>query len=410
MKCSQKFSHLLPQVKELIGLGYGRCRIAITLGIKESQARALMTYILSGTMDEDNVNVKTMITQSQKLIDKSRARRKETRETARQVGVLEELTTELFKLLKKKNLSHLTVSHDTKDTNKNIGIIHLSDAHFNELINTQCNKYDFNVAAARLRLLAIRAKTYFKALGITDVLLAMTGDMMNSDRRLDEILNAVTNRTKATFLAVDILQQFILDINDDFNVTVAYVSGNESRINPEIGWNPNPVSDSYDTTIFYMLKFLFRDAEGVYFIDGDPSELIVQVGNINILLIHGHGCINGSVERSVEQIKGRYASQGIIVDYVIFGHIHSAYVGDHFSRSSSLCGSNAYNEKKLNIRGRASQNVYIVNNDQKLIDAIKVDLQIIDGEQYNVDMSLAEYNPKSAKKAMPVETIFRVVV
>lgn len=410
MKCSEKFSKLLPQVKELIGLGYGRYRIATTLGIKENQARALINYVLSGTMKEKNINVKNIITQSQKLIDKSRARRKETRETARQIGVLEELTGELINLFKEKNLSELTVFHDEEDSEKTVGIIHLSDAHFNELIDTSCNQYNFDIAAARLYLLASRAKTYFKALGVTEVLIAMTGDMMNSDRRLDEILNATTNRTKATFLAVDILQQFILDINDDFNVAVAYVSGNESRITQEVGWNPNPVSDSYDTTIFYILKYLFRDSDGVDFIDGDPSELIVKVGDFNVLLMHGHGCINGSIEKSVEQIKGRFASQGIIVDYVLFGHIHSAYVGDHFSRSSSLCGSNAYNEKKLNIRGRASQNIYIVNNDQKLLDAIKIDLQVVDGEQYNVDMSLAEYNPKSEKRHKPMNTIFRVVV
>lgn len=409
MKCVEKFSDLLPQVKELVGLGYGRYRIAQALGLKENQARTLINYTLSGVIDEKNVNVKNIITQTQKLVDKSRARRKETREVARQIGVLEELTIELTNVLKEKNLSKLSVTHDTNRC-ANTGVIHLSDTHFNELIDTQCNKYDFNVASARLFMFAEKAKTYFKIMGVKEVLIAMTGDMMNSDRRLDEILNATTNRTKATFLAVDILQQFILDMNRDFEVTVTYVTGNESRMSDEVGWSPNPVSDSYDTMIFYTLKHLFKNAKGVKFIDGDPSELVVDVGGMNFLLIHGHGCIRGDIEKSVEQIKGRYSSMGVIVDYVLFGHIHSAYVGDHFSRSSSLCGSNAYNEKKLNIRGKASQNIYIVNGKKKLIDAIKVDLQVVTGKQYNVDMSLAEYNPKSAKRSMPVETIFRVVV
>ena len=223
------------------------------------------------------------------------------------------------------------------------------------------------------------------------------------------MLNAASNRTKATFLAVDILQQFILDLNKDFNITVAYVSGNESRVNPEIGWNDNIVSDSYDTMIFYILKKVFEKSKGIYFIEGDCSELTICINGVNILMMHGHGCINGSVEKSIEQVKGRYASHGVIIDYVIFGHIHSAIVGDHFARSSSLCGSNAYNEKSLNIRGRASQNLYVIHNN-KLIDGVKVDLQITTGDQYSVDTTLAEYNQKSENRGKDTRTIFQVIV
>ena len=58
-------------------------------------------------------------------------------------------------------------------------------------------------------------KKYFKTANITNIVVAMTGDMMNSDRRLDELLNQATNRAKATFLGVDILQQAIIDISKD---------------------------------------------------------------------------------------------------------------------------------------------------------------------------------------------------
>ena len=40
----------------------------------------------------------------------------------------------------------------------------------------------------------------------------MQGDLLNSDRRLDELLQMATNRTKATFLEVDIFQQIILHL------------------------------------------------------------------------------------------------------------------------------------------------------------------------------------------------------
>lgn len=402
MYCPEEFASLIPEVKKMVELGYGRYKIADALGIKEHRARMLINIVTSVDIKVDNE------VQKQKKIDLSRIRRKETREESRIVGTLEEIAKNMNMVLKGKNLSKLSVYHKAKE-NSSVGIIHLSDIHFNELIDIQSNKYDFNIASKRLFLLAERAKTYFHALGVTEILIAMTGDLMNSDRRLDEMLNAASNRTKATFLAVDILQQFILDLNKDFNITVAYVSGNESRVNPEIGWNDNIVSDSYDTMIFYILKKVFEKSKGIYFIEGDCSELTICINGVNILMMHGHGCINGSVEKSIEQVKGRYASHGVIIDYVIFGHIHSAIVGDHFARSSSLCGSNAYNEKSLNIRGRASQNLYVIHNN-KLIDGVKVDLQIITGDQYSVDTTLAEYNQKSENRGKDTRTIFQVVV
>lgn len=402
MYCPEEYVSLIPEVKKMVERGYGRYKIADALGIKEHRARMLINIVTSFDIKIENE------IQNQKKKDLSRIKRKETREESRMIGTLEEIAKNMNLVLNGKNLSKLSVFHQ-KNNNKSIGIIHLSDIHFNELIDIQSNKYNFDIASKRLFLLADRAKTYFHALGVSDVLIAMTGDLMNSDRRLDEMLNAASNRTKATFLAVDILQQFILDINKDFNITIAYVSGNESRVNPEIGWNDNIVSDSYDTMIFYILKKIFSGSKGIDFIEGDCSELTICINGVNILMMHGHGCINGSVEKSIEQVKGRYASHGIIIDYVIFGHIHSAIVGDHFARSSSLCGSNAYNEKSLNIRGRASQNLYVIH-DNKLIDGIKIDLQIIDGEQYRVDNSLAEYNKKSELKAKDKKTIFQVVV
>ena len=59
-----------------------------------------------------------------------------------------------------------------------------------------------------------------------------------------------TNRAKATFLGTHLLKHFILDINQVANVSVACVTGNESRVNEELGWVDIVASDNYDFTIF----------------------------------------------------------------------------------------------------------------------------------------------------------------
>ena len=344
--------------------------------------------------------------QKQKAQDKNRIFNKSFREHARIENALEEYNKELITLFDKNELN--TTISKFKPYRKAVGVIQLSDVHFNELVELENNRYDFSVASARTRYFIDKARTYFKTTNITNVVLALTGDLMNSDRRLDELLNQATNRAKATFLGVDILQQAILDLNKDFNVTVASVVGNEGRANKEMGWSDIIATDNYDYTIFQCLRYLFRH-ESVKFLHGDPSELVINVASQNLLMLHGHGSLKGKLDTTVNQIAGRYSLKGIKIDYVIFGHIHSARVGDNFGRSSSMVGANDYSEKALNLNGRASQNCYIFYSNGNR-DGIKVDLQNIQENGYNIDKSLEAYNAKSSEKRRKKTTIFEVVV
>tara|TARA_R100000808_G_scaffold6235_1_gene18644 strand:+ start:7181 stop:8365 length:1185 start_codon:yes stop_codon:yes gene_type:complete len=344
--------------------------------------------------------------QKQSAQDLNRIERKSFREYARIENAVSEYNKRLVQLFDKYKLSKYVKKH--KEDNKSVGVIQFSDVHFNELVNLEHNKYDFSVASARCKLFTERATTYFKAMGITNVLMVQSGDLLNSDRRLDELLSMATNRSKATFLAVDILQQVILHLNENFNVSVCMVTGNESRVKKDWGWSTLIATDNYDYTIFQTLRYLFRDSD-IKFIDGDPTEVIVEVAGQNLLVLHGNGSIKKTaIESSINQIIGRYRLRGTKIDYVIFGHIHSARVGDNYSRSSSMVGANDYSEKALNLAGRASQNCYIFYNNGNR-DGIKVDLQHY-GEGYNIDKSLEAYNAKSNNKLNRGTTIFKVVV
>jgi hypothetical protein len=173
--------------------------------------------------------------QNLKLQDKNRVLNKIVRETNRPINAIEDLITSL-----KEELQHYKTPALPKFKNKTgdaIGVVQLSDVHFNELVqDVGNNKYDFTVAGKRLKMHVDAAKRIFKAQGITKVLLAMTGDLLNSDRRLDELLTNVTNRSKATLLSVFMLEQVIMDLAQDFTVSVASVTGNESRVGKDRGW------------------------------------------------------------------------------------------------------------------------------------------------------------------------------
>ena len=345
--------------------------------------------------------------QTQKYQDTNRIERKTFREHARISNAVEEYTKELISVFNKHDVAKFTIKHDVNG--KAVGLVHITDAHFNELVELDNNKYDFKIAGQRLKLLISKARQYFKGAGITNVLIALTGDLINSDRRLDELLNQATNRSKATFLAVQLLENVIIDLNQDFNITVACVSGNESRVGKDWSWSEQIASDNYDFTIFNILKYIFKNSESISFISGDSVELVVNLAGQKVLMLHGNS-ITADTEKSVQQIIGKYSTKGIRIDYVIFGHLHSARVGDNYARGSSLVGSNAYSDRGLQLSGRASQNIGLFFDNGNR-DVIKVDLQNYQGvEGYDIEQELEAYNAKSASKLHQKQTIFEVVV
>ena len=246
-----------------------------------------------------------------------------------------------------------------------------------------------------------------RSLEIWHFLIAFTGDLMNSDRRLDELLSESTNRSKATFLAVTILEQMILDLSTDFRVTVANVIGNESRVGLEIGYSEALASDNYDYTIYNILKLLFRDSN-MTFLEGGAVETVVEVAGQNVLMVHGNQIRATSMEQSIQKIKGKYASRGIKISFVISGHFHSTRIGDTYARSSSPVGANAYSDSALQLDSRAGQNIHILSRDGSR-DSIKIDLQETKGiVGYNIDKELEAYNAKSLSKSKKKVAVHRV--
>ena len=347
--------------------------------------------------------------QKQRYQDLNRIERKAFRDKIRIDNASIELNKEYLKILEKHVLpKKIFRAKKIKSSVTVGGILHLSDLHLNELVDIFANKYDFTIASQRIRKFIQDAKVYFKAKNVKDICVCMTGDLMNSDRRLDEILSQATNRAKALFLSVMILEQAILDLQQDFNVSVLSVIGNESRLTKDIGWVDEIASDNYDFIIHHTLKLLFRNSN-VRFFNECTTEQIIEIVGSNILIVHGNQIKGSKMEQSIQKIVGKYASQGIIIDYIISGHLHSARIGETFARSSSVVGSNAFSWNALQLVSKASQNIHIIYSN-KNIDSIKIDLQNINNiEGYPIEKGLEAYNAKSVKKAKKKIVIQKLV-
>jgi predicted phosphodiesterase len=349
--------------------------------------------------------------------DTNRIERKAFREHARIENAVTAYTRELCSLLDERGFTQGVTLSSIPEGGDSVLIVQLSDLHFNERVELPSNRYDFTVAAQRLAKLAQRVKQLGQSYGARKVVVACLGDFLNSDRRLDELLSNSTNRSRATLLAVDILRAFLLDLREQFAVEVYGITGNESRVNKELGWSDELATDSYDLMIYEILKRGFTGTEGIQFCGFRANELLFEVMGRTFLCLHGHQ-IGANVQKSVQEITGKYAAQGITVDYTLFGHLHASAIGDYHARNASLVGSNAYSEAGLNFCSKAAQNVHIVSGTKGAgakgtgtIDGMKVDLQdVTDIEPYPFAAEWEAYCPKSERKLHTPSVVFQVVV
>jgi uncharacterized protein YwlG (UPF0340 family) len=127
-----------------------------------------------------------------------------------------------------------------------------------------------------------------------------------------------------------------------------------------------------------------------------------------MLVIHGHQLGKmGSSE--VGKVVSKYSHKGILIDFIICGHLHETMIKDSIARSASLVGPNAYSDKALNLSGTAAQNVYFFTKDGR--QDVRIDLQETDKWiGYDIDEELFSYNAKSLQKTYKKDTIFKIII
>lgn len=386
----------------------------IKKGIRNNTQRYKCTicnsYRISYYSDDDIDIVKhnvRLAKEKQKMQDLNRIERKSFRDVAKIENGFEEYIKTLCELLDKRKIPSIKKHKISK--NPNTMIVQLSDTHFNELVDLgdNGNKYDFKIASKRLYKFAGRIITYIKAHGIKNVFLVMTGDIINSDRRSDEIMAMATNRGKATLLAFDLITNFIININEYANVNVISVSGNESRIREEYSNSNFFASDNFDFMIYEMLKRHFVNNKSIKFIDGNNQEFILGINGNNFLITHGNFLGKKMNSNDISKTIARYIqNKNIKIEYIICGHLHETKIKDSLMRSGSLIGANDYSDKGLNLSSRASQNIYLIYANG-YVDSIRIDLQKVndDDKMYDIDETLEEYNAKSISKVKKIENI-----
>lgn len=380
-------------------------------GVRKEVSRIINKFYTDNDIIAENVR---LAKDKQRLQDVQRIERKAFREDARVENAVAQFGKELAnqnKLHAKRLLENINIQPLEYSTSKHgVGVIQITDVHANELIDLPHNQYNWTILSKRMKKLINESLRYFAFRNVEKVIMVYTGDLCNSDRRLDELLNQSTNRAKAANLLAHIITQSILEVrNAGYEVGIVSVLGNESRVKQEMTFSNEAFSDSYDFTIMAQVKQVleFANIQGIAFHSIDKMENVIDFGEQKWLVMHDMPQSTSKQEKT-QSIIGKYAISGKPVDFVISGHIHAHRGTDISCRSGSMSGSNTYNEHALGLIGRASGVCYVVDGKERYYQYI--DLQYADNEGYGIVKELETYNIKSELKTRQQTAIFQVVI
>jgi len=357
---------------------------------------------------------------TQRFMDTNNKLRKDRREHDRLPNMLEVMNEEMIKIMR--SYEPVYKPSDANKTNwfkdfasplHKVGGIQIGDWHINELIQIMgLNHFDIETASKMVRKLTDYAKFKFESLGITKVVVLAVGDFVNSDRRYDEKMHMATNRTKASFICFELIRAMLLDLANSFEqVLFVGVTGNESRVDEELGWDELMMTDNYDYSIYKQLGYHFENHSNIHVPEQDSYvEYVINVAGSWVLVTHGHQrtLSGGDVEKGVIQMVGKWAARGYNIDHIMFGHLHYSRAGDHFTRSASLPGANAYSNNALQLITKSAQMVHTFFENKDLFTE-RVDLNHLEGiTPYPYNKDLEAYHAKSLLKTKPGTAIFQV--
>lgn len=368
---------------------------------KESMSRAVRSVInkqedkTSDNIYVENVKLKATI---QNLRDNRRIQNKQLRNYFRLNDASKKYLSGINEQLKRYGKQLKTNIEPIKIIpNWETGVIHITDLHGNELVDLPHNQYNFDVLSRRTKKYISECLSYFEYKGVKRVVFVLGGDLLNSDRRADEVANQATNRSKASVLTAYVLSQAVKEVAVHYPVEVVSVMGNESRVDNEMSFAKEAISHNYDYVITSMMKMMLTHDKNIKFMSFDSMEVVVDIADQKWLISHDVNRKTDSQPKT-QSTTGRYSHQGMAIDFIIGGHIHSFRGTDLSCRSGSFVGANEYSDNSLNLAGRASGVCYVAKGKERAYQYI--DLQEYDNEGYDIIKGMEAYNVKSKGKCM----------
>lgn len=259
------------------------------------------------------------------------------------------------------NLKHYTPVK-TSGTKMVVG---LSDLHIGAVVNTDVNKYNFEIAVDRVSQYASKIISEARMRGVNEIHIVNLGDVIeHSTMRYSQAYDAEFPFSEQITKATDLIIKFITMIaNEKINVTYAGIAGNHDRITDK---DKNIDGDHAVKAINYGIESFvkYSKSENVKYIQAKDYKHSLEVNGVKILAIHGD-----LDSKNDANILSRHSNMdNINYDLVMMGHFHSVDIresglGKYVSISGSTKGADNYSLNKIRRVSAPSQSYYIIEED-----------------------------------------------
>lgn len=257
---------------------------------------------------------------------------------------------------------------EIKESSSKKMVVQLSDFHIGSLVDLDVNKFDFNIAVARISKFANSIINRAIDEDITDIYIMNTGDVIeHSTMRYAHAYDAEFPFSEQIVRASDLIIKLLMFLaKQGFNITYAGIAGNHDRITDK---DKNIDGDHAVRAINYAIK-TFIDNTGINNIKFDMAKDYhhsFEVNGMKFLAIHGDLDSKNDVNL-VAKLSHLY-DEGY--DVIIMGHYHNVQVhsvGDNkwLFVGGSLKGSDNYSINKLRKISPPSQSYYVIDEDGEI--------------------------------------------
>lgn len=301
-----------------------------------------------------------------RLQDARREYNKELRAEARYENLVEILQDKLSDM----DVSDFVVKDTYNARNDNPtkhAVLMLSDWHYGAICDSQWNYYDTSVAKFRVQEIIDKAKHYIVALGITDLVVEVNGDMIEGIINIgakvaseESAVEQIINVSKLLSQGINSLVPYVRSIK------VVTTLGNHGRLTP----NKKEQFDERENFEMLIVEFLRLTLDkSVRIIPSNGLDFIkYTIGDKVICLSHGHhDKINSAIENMARVYK-------IVPDEIHLGHYH--HMSDvnqsdiHIVVNGSLKGIDDFGLKATRSITKPSQNLIVYGEDRMLIELV----------------------------------------
>ena len=198
-------------------------------------------------------------------------------------------------------------------------IVGLSDLHIGALVDTDINKYNFNIAVERLSRYASRIITEARDNNITDLYIMNLGDTIeHASMRFSQGFNAEFTFSEQIVKASDLIIKFLMFLaREGFNITYAGIAGNHDRVTDK---DKNIHGDHAVKPINEIIKVFIKHAgiKNITFEEAKDYGHNVELNTRNFKFVHGD--LDSLKD---DNLVAKHSSlDGIDYDVVLMGHYH----------------------------------------------------------------------------------------